>query len=64
VVLPLPVTPEPPRTHIVRPGDYLMKIAYIHYKNSGLWRRIYEANRKVIGPNPDKIFPGQVLVIP
>jgi len=28
------------------------------------WRAIYDANRTVIGPNPDLILPGQVLELP
>lgn len=28
------------------------------------WPRWYQANRDVIGPNPDKILPGQVLLPP
>ncbi len=55
--------PRPPqRTYTVRGGDTLSAIA------SGLglsdWRLLYEANRKLIGPNPDMIQPGQVLTIP
>jgi nucleoid-associated protein YgaU len=41
-----------------------MKIAYIYYKNSNEWRKIYHANKAVIGRNPDRIYPGQQLVIP
>ena len=29
-----------------------------------LWRRIYDANRGLIGPDPDLIHPGQQLTIP
>ena len=31
---------------------------------SDLWRAIYEANRDVIGDDPDLIHPGQVLELP
>ncbi|KKK61704.1 hypothetical protein LCGC14_3011680, partial [marine sediment metagenome] len=30
----------------------------------GDWRPLYEANKKLIGPDPDLIQPGQVLTIP
>ena len=28
------------------------------------WRQLYEANKDVVGNNPDLIKPGQVLKIP
>ncbi|MDP2675956.1 MAG: LysM domain-containing protein [Dehalococcoidia bacterium] len=50
------------RTYTVRPGDTLSGIA------AGLgmsdWRPLYEANRGVIGPDPDLLRPGQVLAVP
>jgi nucleoid-associated protein YgaU len=33
------------------------------YGNAARWNDIYQANRDKIS-NPDRIFPGQVLVIP
>lgn len=59
-------TPPPTATkiHTVVPGDYLTKIAKHYYGDPQMWRKIYDANRAVIGPNPDKIFPGQKLIIP
>lgn len=55
--------PEPARYTVVK-GDSLSKIAKKHYGNGNLWKKIYSANRGVIGENPDLIKPGQVLVIP
>jgi hypothetical protein len=52
------------RTYMVRPGDSLSKIAGVYYGNIHLWPRIYEANREVVGANPNLIQPGQILVIP
>jgi hypothetical protein len=54
--------PAGPRTHIVREGDTLSGIA----AQLGLlnWRRLYDANRAVIGGDPNLIRPGQVLVVP
>lgn len=50
------------RTYRVKPGDTLSGIA----ARLGLadWRPLYEANREVIGPDPNLIRPGQVLVVP
>lgn len=52
---------EPPpelQKHTVRPGDTLSKIAARTW-----WEAIWEANRDRIA-NPDRIYPGQVLIIP
>jgi len=48
-------------TYTVKSGDSLSKIGQHH---GVAWREIYEANKDVIGDNPDKIFPGQKLRIP
>jgi nucleoid-associated protein YgaU len=45
-------------------GDNLSKIAKHHLGSANAWRKIYEANREVIGDDPDKIKPGQKLRIP
>jgi nucleoid-associated protein YgaU len=52
------------RTYTVVRGDSLSKIAKSLYGKAGKWRVIYEANKVVIGSNPDLIKPGQVLTIP
>jgi nucleoid-associated protein YgaU len=52
------------RTHTVERGDSLWKIAKKYLGNGNHWKTIYEANRGVIGSNPDLIKPGQVLTIP
>jgi nucleoid-associated protein YgaU len=54
--------PAPPRTYTVRWGDTLSGIAAAHGLSS--WQRLYEANRGVIGGDPNRIYPGQVLVVP
>jgi nucleoid-associated protein YgaU len=51
-------------TYTVVKGDSLSKIAKHHLGDANQWRRIYEANRQVIGDDPDKIKPGQQLRIP
>ncbi|WP_240666608.1 LysM peptidoglycan-binding domain-containing protein [Longirhabdus pacifica] len=59
-----PSTKKTPKTYIVVPGDSLWKIAHKMYRDGSKWQIIYNANRKTIGEDPDKIFPGQKLVIP
>jgi LysM repeat protein len=48
-------------TYTVKSGDSLSKIGQHH---GVAWRDIHEANRDVIGDNPDLIKPGQKLRIP
>lgn len=54
-----------PRLHTVEKGDNLWKIAEAVYgKGKGTkYTAIFEANRPML-KHPDKIYPGQVLVIP
>jgi nucleoid-associated protein YgaU len=52
------------RTYTVRPGDSLSKIAKSLLGDAKKWRVLYEANKDVVGSNPDLIRPGQVLKIP
>jgi LysM repeat protein len=47
--------------YIVKKGDSLSKIAY-HNNISAL--QVYAENKRIIGENPNKIFPGQKLVFP
>lgn len=63
--------PEPaqksgsPGTHTVRSGDTLSSIAKTHARGASTnWRELYDANRDVVGENPDLIYPGQVLELP
>ncbi|PWI41805.1 transglycosylase family protein [Streptomyces sp. ICBB 8177] len=44
--------------YTVAPGDTLSGIAAAHGTS---WQRVYDANREVIGGNPDLIMPGQRL---
>jgi nucleoid-associated protein YgaU len=53
-----------PKKYTVTQGDSLWKIAKHAYGDGNQWQKIYQANREVIGSNPDRIKPGQVLVIP
>ena len=59
---PPPVAAPPGRTYTVQPRDTLSGIA----ASVGLdrWERLYDVNAGVIGGDPNRIYPGQVLVIP
>lgn len=67
---PPPPPPPPPvkRTQTVCPYPSwcgsLWGIAQHYYNNGALWTQIYNANKGLIGSNPNLIHPGQVLVIP
>lgn len=49
--------------YTVKKGDTLTAIAK-RLTGSSNWRPIYNANRGIIGGNPNRIYPGQRLVIP
>ena len=51
------------RTYTVQAGDSLWKISDKMYGSGGKYMKIFEANTDLL-ENPDKIFPGQELVIP
>jgi len=56
-------TAQPAPRCVVRPGDSLSSIAVARAVRGG-WQALYAANRRVIGPDPDVIHPGTVLVLP
>lgn len=63
-----PAKPAWPKVHIVRKGERLADIAKKYYgPKEGNRRanvmRIFESNRRLL-KSPDKIYPGQKLVIP
>lgn len=49
--------------HTVVSGDTLSKISKKVYGNANKYNVIFEANKPML-EHPDKIYPGQVLVIP
>ena len=62
---------SPPSTkfiaeHTVEEGDTLSGIALKYYSSASkdMWMMIYNANKTVIGDDPNLIKPGQVLKIP
>lgn len=59
------------RQVVVQPGDTLWGIARRHLPEgasqaqvAAAWPAWYEANRETVGPDPDLIRPGQVLLVP
>lgn len=64
---PAPPGAEPPDAedgaYVVKPGDYLAKIARTLGTDGG-WERLYEINKEAIGANPHLIRPGLKLRLP
>ncbi len=65
VLLAVPATAsaQEPVEHTVSAGNTLWDLAERFYGDPFQWRTIWEANLETI-PNPDLIFPGQVIRIP
>ena len=59
-----PSGPYQQETVTVQRGDTLSALAGRYLGDMGRWREIYNANRAVIGADPDLILPGQVLTLP
>ncbi|GAA4936607.1 LysM peptidoglycan-binding domain-containing protein [Actinoplanes utahensis] len=59
----LPGAQALPRTYTVQRGDTLSGIAGARLGNQARWPEIFVLNRATI-PNPNRIFPGQVLLLP
>lgn len=57
-------SPPAAKTYTVVKGDCLWKIAQKFYGAGAQYTKIYEANKGVIGSNPNLIYPGQVFTIP
>jgi nucleoid-associated protein YgaU len=60
---PKPQTAPTLRIHKVVAGDTLSRIAKKYYGKAGDYMKIFEANKDKL-KDPDKIFPGQELIIP
>lgn len=59
-IIKIPYDNIKPTTYIVKKGDTLSSIAS---KYNTTWQTIYNKNKNIIGNNPNKIYPGQVLTI-
>ena len=55
---------EATKSYTVASGDSLSAIAQKHYGSADKWQAIYEANKALIGDNPNAIKVGQELVLP
>ncbi len=53
-----------PREYVVKAQDTLWLIAKRLLGDGDRWRELYDANRQVIGPDPNLIVPGQELEVP
>lgn len=51
------------KTYVVQKGDTLQKISEEIYGTTKKWKKIFEANKDVLG-DPDQIRVGQKLIIP
>ncbi|MYW69612.1 LysM peptidoglycan-binding domain-containing protein [Streptomyces sp. SID8379] len=51
------------RIHVVQRGETLGSIAR-RFKVKGGWQALYKANRDMIGPHPDRLNVGTMLLIP
>lgn len=56
--------PPPQKTYTVQSGDSLWAISQRYTGNGMNWQQLYNANRGVVGSNPNLIYPGQRLVVP
>lgn len=54
------IAPCSPVYYVVQSGDWLSKIAAAHNLT---WQQLYALNQRIIGSNPNLIYPGQVLRI-
>ncbi|MFI3014270.1 peptidoglycan-binding protein LysM [Klebsiella aerogenes] len=59
----VPSTVDESRFYTVKSGDTLSAISKSMYGTSGEYPRIFNANKPML-THPDKIYPGQVLIIP
>jgi nucleoid-associated protein YgaU len=51
------------RAHAVKAGETLASIAR-RYRIKGGWKRLYKANRQMVGERPDRLNPGTMLRLP
>lgn len=49
--------------YMIKPNDYLIKIANNIYEDKSMWQDIYSWNRDMIGDNPNLIYPFHELLL-
>jgi nucleoid-associated protein YgaU len=59
-----PIPPAPGHTYVTTDSDTLWSIAQRFYEDGAQWPKIYEANKEVIGPDPDVLRGNLTLYIP
>ena len=52
------------KTYTVKKGDCLWNITKKYTGKGSGWKELYKLNKKVIGSNPNLIYPGQKLTLP
>lgn len=50
-------------SYMIRPNDYLVKIAINEYGRPTMWRKIWHWNYNMIGENPNLIYPYRELLL-
>ena len=50
--------------HVIKKEDCLFNIAREHYGSGSRYMEIYQANKKIIGSNPNRLPVGKVLTLP
>ena len=60
----LPIAPPAGQSYITTDADTLWDIAVRFYGDGAQWPKIYEANRTVIGADPNVLTGGLTLQIP
>ncbi|HEV2659589.1 MAG TPA: LysM peptidoglycan-binding domain-containing protein [Ktedonobacteraceae bacterium] len=56
--------PIPGSNYTVQANDTLSSIAQRAYGNANAWQKIYDANKQVIGNDPNLLQVGEVIFIP
>ncbi|HEB84339.1 MAG TPA: LysM peptidoglycan-binding domain-containing protein [Bacteroidetes bacterium] len=62
--LTVPIDVDRNKQYLVARGDFLYKIAEQLYRDPFQWRKLYEANTKVVGEDPNLIYPETILALP
>ena len=51
-------------SYTVKEGDTLSKIAKVFFGDEAAYMKVYEANKDLIGPDPDQLKVGLEITIP